>query len=166
SYRSLDYDLSRAGWVGDYEDPNTFLDIWITNGGNNATGWGNLVYDRLLEAAGNVEQFLSSPEFLLEHAKQPAALKETAEQIRASSQAEQRLAGMTKLRLQLLSEAEAILVHDEFPLIPLYFYVINGMVKPNVKGFYAKLESDDGPPRANLRDQHPLRDIRIEGSAP
>ncbi|HEY6077774.1 MAG TPA: peptide ABC transporter substrate-binding protein, partial [Polyangiaceae bacterium] len=141
SYRSLDYDLSRAGWVGDYEDPNTFLDIWITNGGNNATGWGNLVYDRLLEAAGNVEQFLSSPEFLLEHAKQPAALKETAEQIRASSQAEQRLAGMTKLRLQLLSEAEAILVHDEFPLIPLYFYLINGMVKPNVKGFYAKLES-------------------------
>ena len=23
------------GWVGDYDDPNSFLDMWITDGGNN-----------------------------------------------------------------------------------------------------------------------------------
>jgi oligopeptide transport system substrate-binding protein len=164
--RSLDYDLARAGWVGDYEDPNTFLDIWLTNGGNNQTGWGNLVYDRLIEAASNVETFLTNSDFLLEHAKQPARLKALAEQARAAGEADLRLQAMTQLRLQLLAEAESILVHDEFPLIPIYFYVINGLVKPHVKGFYSQLESDDGPPRANLRDQHPFREIHLEGKAP
>jgi oligopeptide transport system substrate-binding protein len=164
--RSLDYDLARAGWVGDYEDPNTFLDIWITNGGNNQTGWGNLVYDRLIEAASNVETFLESPDFLLEHTKQPARLKALAEQARAAGHADQRLQAMTQLRHQVLAEAESILVHDEFPLIPIYFYLINGLVKPHVKGFYSQLESDDGPPRANLRDQHPFREIHLEGKAP
>jgi hypothetical protein len=49
-----DYDLSRAGWIGDYVDPNTFLYLWVTNGGNNQTGWGDPVYDRLIRAAAGV----------------------------------------------------------------------------------------------------------------
>ena len=73
STRSLDYDLARAGWIGDYEDPNTFLDLWLTNGGNNQTGWGSVVYDRLLAAAGDVEQFVAEPEFVLEHAHDAAS---------------------------------------------------------------------------------------------
>ena len=27
SVRSLNYQVSRAGWIGDYDDPNTFLDM-------------------------------------------------------------------------------------------------------------------------------------------
>ncbi len=42
------YDISRAAWIGDYVDPNTFLDMWITNGGNNQTGWSNVRYDELV----------------------------------------------------------------------------------------------------------------------
>jgi len=34
---SLDYDIRRASWVGDYKDPNTFLDRFLTGGGNNRT---------------------------------------------------------------------------------------------------------------------------------
>jgi len=48
----LDYQLSRAGWIGDYADPNTFLDMWITGGGNNQTGWSNKRYDELIARAG------------------------------------------------------------------------------------------------------------------
>jgi oligopeptide transport system substrate-binding protein len=48
---SLDYQLSRAGWIGDYVDPNTFLDMWITGGGNNQTGWSNKRYDDLIARA-------------------------------------------------------------------------------------------------------------------
>ncbi|MEM7392408.1 MAG: peptide ABC transporter substrate-binding protein [Verrucomicrobiota bacterium] len=48
----LDYDISRAGWIGDYIDPNTFMDMWLTGGGNNDTGWSNLEYDRLIKQAG------------------------------------------------------------------------------------------------------------------
>jgi oligopeptide transport system substrate-binding protein len=34
-----DFQVSRAGWIGDYEDPNTFLDLMRPNRGNNKTGW-------------------------------------------------------------------------------------------------------------------------------
>lgn len=45
---NLDYDLCRAAWIGDYNDPNTFLDMYITNGDQNKTGWSNTRYDQLI----------------------------------------------------------------------------------------------------------------------
>jgi oligopeptide transport system substrate-binding protein len=47
----MNYQISRASWVGDYLDPNTFLEMFITDGGNNETGWSNPEYDRLIRAA-------------------------------------------------------------------------------------------------------------------
>ncbi len=44
---SLDYELCRSSWVGDYNDPNTFLDLFLSNNGNNRTGWKNERYDAL-----------------------------------------------------------------------------------------------------------------------
>jgi oligopeptide transport system substrate-binding protein len=166
STRSMDYDIARYGWVGDYEDPNTFLDIWLTNGGNNRTGWGSVVYDRLLEAASDVDRFVADPEFLLEHVHDATKLRALSERVKESEQAEPRLAAMAALRMALLAEAERILVHDDFPIIPLYFYVISGLVKPRVKGFHAQLTSSDGSTRPNFRDLHPLRDLDVERSAP
>ena len=52
SQRQLNYQICRAGWTGDYVDPNTFLDMWLTGGGQNETGWGNPEYDRLIAEAG------------------------------------------------------------------------------------------------------------------
>lgn len=48
---SLDYQISRGGWIGDYLDPITFLDMWVTGGGNNRTGWSNKRYDDLIGQA-------------------------------------------------------------------------------------------------------------------
>lgn len=48
---NLEYDVARAGWIGDFMDPFTFLNMWITDGGNNDTGWSNAEYDRLLRAS-------------------------------------------------------------------------------------------------------------------
>ena len=48
SMRKLEYDLCRAGWVGDYLDPATFLSLWKTGDGNNNTGWSSPRYDSLL----------------------------------------------------------------------------------------------------------------------
>jgi oligopeptide transport system substrate-binding protein len=45
---NINYDVSFAGWIGDYMDPNTFLDLWVTGGGQNSTGWSNKVYDALI----------------------------------------------------------------------------------------------------------------------
>jgi len=47
----LNYQVARMAWVGDYVDPNTFLEIFITNGGNNRTGWSNVKYDQMIRAA-------------------------------------------------------------------------------------------------------------------
>ena len=38
---NLNYHISRLGWIGDYVDPNTFLDLFVTDGANNSTGWSN-----------------------------------------------------------------------------------------------------------------------------
>lgn len=51
SEKKLDFHVSRAGWVGDYPDPNTFLDMFVTGGLLNKTGWGNKDYDKYIEAA-------------------------------------------------------------------------------------------------------------------
>ena len=45
----MDYDIARAGWIGDYMDPNTFLDMFVSQGGNNETGWSNDEYDDLIK---------------------------------------------------------------------------------------------------------------------
>src|SRR5690606_3388128 len=47
----MNYQISRASWVGDYLDPNTFLEMFITDGGNNETGWSSKEYDALIRAA-------------------------------------------------------------------------------------------------------------------
>lgn len=49
---TLGYDVSRSAWIGDYADPNTFLDMFVTGGENNKTGWGNPEYDLLIARAG------------------------------------------------------------------------------------------------------------------
>ncbi len=49
--QNLDYDIMRSAWIGDYMDPNTFLDMFVTGGGNNRTGWSNGRYDQLIAAA-------------------------------------------------------------------------------------------------------------------
>ena len=42
------FDISRAGWIGDYVDPNTFLDMWSDGSDLNRTGWSSEEYDDLV----------------------------------------------------------------------------------------------------------------------
>jgi oligopeptide transport system substrate-binding protein len=107
----LNYDLARSSWIGDYDDPNTFLGMFITNDGNNRTGWTNPGYDSLIQQA-NGETDL-------------------------------------KKRGQLFQQAETILIHDQVPVIPLYFYVgINYFDTNKIQGIYP-----------NILDEHPLQAI-------
>ena len=50
---NLGFDVSRSAWIGDYPDPTTFLDMFVTGGENNKTGWGNAEYDRLITASAS-----------------------------------------------------------------------------------------------------------------
>jgi oligopeptide transport system substrate-binding protein len=47
--KSLNFDICRSSWIGDYGDPNTFFDLFVKDGGNNRTGWFSKKYDALLK---------------------------------------------------------------------------------------------------------------------
>ena len=95
----MDYDLARSSWIGDYNDPNTFLDMFMSNNGNNRTGWSNARYDALVrEANAQVDR--------------PA-------------------------RARLLQQAEVLLVREDAPIVPLYYYAGIQYYDPNrIKGIF------------------------------
>ncbi len=49
--RAKDFQIGRQSWGGDYMDPSTFLDLMLTDNGNNVTNWSNAEYDRLVRKA-------------------------------------------------------------------------------------------------------------------
>jgi oligopeptide transport system substrate-binding protein len=48
---SMNYDISRSAWIGDFMDPVTFLSMWTTGNGNNNTHWSNPEYDAVIDQA-------------------------------------------------------------------------------------------------------------------
>ena len=71
-----------------------------------------------------------------------------------------------QVRFQLFREAEAILVQDEMPVIPIYSYQVSGLIRPGVEGFYTTMPRPDGSVGPNLQDLHPFRYVttpRLEG---
>lgn len=109
---ALDYDVSRSSWIGDYNDPNTFLELFVSQNGNNRTGWKNPRYDELLRSANRE----------LDPVKRAA----------------------------LLREAETLLVRDELPIVPIYFYAgINFFDPEKIEGV-----------GFNVLDEHPIQAIR------
>lgn len=46
-----EYTVVRGGWIGDYSDPMTFLDLFLSYSGNNDAHWADPVYDNLIEEA-------------------------------------------------------------------------------------------------------------------
>jgi len=109
SMSSLDYDLCRASWVGDYNDPNTFLGCFATGDGNNRTGWSNPAYDALLAAAA--------------HEPDPAR------------------------RLAVFAQAERLLITQDAPICPLFYYV----------GIQFYDGTRLGGIQANLLDEHAIK---------
>ena len=111
---SLNYHFSRSSWIGDYNDPNTFLDMFMTQNGNNRTGWSSDEYDRLIRLANATTD--------------PAK------------------------RNELFRSAETILIADELPIFPLYFYVGINIYHPDrVGGIHP-----------NILDIHPISAIYIK----
>ena len=109
---ALNYDFIRGSWVGDYDDPMTFLDCFLSDSGNNRTGWKEVRYDRLLQAA-------------------------------AAEADPQR-------RLEILRQAETLLVEEAVPVTGLYSHV----------GLYAADPRKVGGIWPNRMDEHPFFSMR------
>jgi oligopeptide transport system substrate-binding protein len=62
SLTNMHFQIARRGWIGDYVDPNNFLDLFISSGGNNNTGFADPAYDEMIlreapQAATKEERF-------------------------------------------------------------------------------------------------------------
>jgi len=53
--RAGNFDVARAGWVGDYQDPNTFLDMFVSGSAMNGGKYANSKYDQLISQAAKME---------------------------------------------------------------------------------------------------------------
>lgn len=51
--KNQDYSIARASWFGDYRDPTTFLDKFVTGNGNNDAAYSNPAYDDLIAQAAS-----------------------------------------------------------------------------------------------------------------
>ena len=108
----MDYDISASSWIGDYNDANTFLDLFMSNSGNNRTGWKSRAYDQLVHQA-NMQ---TDPH----------------------------------KRAELFRQAETLLVVNEPPIVPIYFYAgFNYFDPEKITGIYQ-----------NILDEHPMQYIR------
>jgi oligopeptide transport system substrate-binding protein len=108
---ALDYDVSRSSWIGDYNDPNTFLELFKSDNGNNRTGWKNPRYDQLMTEANSL-----------------------IDPVR---------------RADLLRQAERLLVEEEIPIIPVYFYAgVTFFDRTKIDGVHT-----------NIVDEHPIQAI-------
>lgn len=67
--QQVDTQVFRAGWIGDYNDPNTFMEILHSGHGLNDVGYANPAFDALLDAAGR-ETDLSQRAQLMHDAEQ------------------------------------------------------------------------------------------------
>jgi oligopeptide transport system substrate-binding protein len=47
------FDMALTGWIGDYLDPMSFLDVYIATSGHNDSGYRNPAFDRYVAAAAS-----------------------------------------------------------------------------------------------------------------
>jgi oligopeptide transport system substrate-binding protein len=58
------YTIAIGGWVADYPDPTSFLDLWKSDSGWNFTGWTSTAFDQALEKAARETDKLTRMQLL------------------------------------------------------------------------------------------------------
>ena len=112
SRKQGDFMIARAGWIGDYNDANTFAELMLSDSGINDAGYNNPDYDVSVRKAA--------------------------------------LTTDLKERVRLLESAERQLLADH-PIIPIYHYVSQSLVRPEVKGW-----------QSNILDHHASQHLRLD----
>lgn len=120
------YSIARNGWLGDYNDPISFLDMWTTSSGNNDVQFGK-------EGNGELKAYsVDTTDLGLDLKVENGTWSETYDE----------LIGIIKTtedrntRYALMHKAEDLLMSTG-ALTPLYYYTDLFMLNQNVKGFYS-----------------------------
>ena len=119
------YTIARNGWLGDYNDPISFLDMWITTSGNNDCQLGKgahakvAIYDLDMTKWGGAKV-------------ENGTWAETYDVIIGMIKKESDNAK----RLEMMHAAEDLLMSTG-AIVPLYYYTDLYMIDDSVKGFYS-----------------------------
>lgn len=112
------YTLARNGWLADYNDPITFLDMWTTSSGNNDAQFGRDAHANYRGYSYNGQSGLTWAE----------SYDQIIAAIKASDDPE--------VRYELMHQAEDLLMQTG-AIVPIYFYTDIYMVSPKLEGFFA-----------------------------
>ena len=113
-----DYSVARNGWLGDYNDPISFLDMWITNSGNNDTQFGR-------DAHGNYAAYSFNGQDNLTWAQ---SYDKIIGEVKTSTDAAK--------RFELMHDAEDILM-ETGAICPIYYYTDIYMCSDSIDGFFS-----------------------------
>ncbi len=108
-----DYSVARNGWLGDYNDPISFLDMWITESGNNDSQFGKDAHATYAGYDGKT--WAESYDAIIARVK-------------ASSDPE--------VRFELMHQAEDILMQTG-AICPIYYYTDIYMCSQKIDGFFS-----------------------------
>ena len=120
-----DYSVARNGWLADYNDPISFLDMWTTDSGNNDVQFGKgahkniSIYDLDLTKHG------------IDYKVKDATWAETYDKLIS----EIKVCSNTDTRYELMHLAEDLLMETGC-LTPIYYYTDIFMIDDSVQGFY------------------------------
>ena len=121
-----DYSMARNGWLADFNDPISFLDMWITSSGNNDVQYGKganadlAVYSLDLTPYG-LDTKVENGTWAETYDVLISAIKTCTD---------------TDTRYAMMHLAEDMLM-DTGCLVPLYFYTDLYMLDDSVNGFYS-----------------------------
>ena len=113
-----DYSIARNGWLGDYNDPISFLDMWITDSGNNDTQFGRGEHGKYAAYSYNGQDNLTWAD----------SYDKLIAEVKGSSDAEK--------RFDLMHQAEDILM-ETGAICPIYYYTDIYMCSDKIDGFFS-----------------------------
>lgn len=111
------YSVARNGWLGDYNDPISFLDMWITDSGNNDSQFGRNEHAKYANYEYDGKTGLTWAE---SYDACITAVKSTTDAAK---------------RFELMHEAEDILMSTG-AICPIYYYTDIFMCSKNIDGFF------------------------------
>ena len=124
--KSGDFSVARNGWVADYNDPSTFLDMWVSASGNNDVQFGKGAKADL--AIYNLDLTPYGLDIKVENGTWAETYNVLIGEIKKCTDVENRYA--------MMHLAEDMLM-DTGCLVPLYFYTDLFMLDDSVNGFFS-----------------------------
>ena len=120
------YDIARNGWLGDYNDPISFLDMWTTNSGNNDVQFGR--NDHATVANYSMDLTPYGYDINVENGTWAETYDVLISTIKSCTD--------NDTRYELMHLAEDLLMQTGC-ICPLYYYTDPYMINSNVQGFFA-----------------------------